>query len=216
MDQITLAAKPREARGGQAVKKLRKAGKIPGVVYGREFGDPLPVVIDARDLRAALQGHGLNAVINLDIEGRGRTPVMVHEHQIDVVTRRFIHVDLHAINLNEEVEAQVRLVPVGSAPGVRDGGILDLVLHEITVSALPGKIPEHIEIDVGELRINDTLHVSDLVVPAGVKIVDDPGDIVVSLHPPTKVEEPVAAVPEPTEPELIGEKKPVEEEIPEA
>src|SRR5215471_9663304 len=110
MQQTTVKAKPRQVDGTGAVKKVRAAGGIPGVVYGREFGAPLPVVVDAKDLRAALISHGGSAVLNLEIEGRGSTPVIVHDRQLDVVTKRLIHIDLHAIRLDEVVEASVPIV----------------------------------------------------------------------------------------------------------
>ena len=214
MAQTTIAAKPRKETGTHAVDKLRREGKIPGVVYGHQFGDPLPIVIEARDLRSALQGQNVNAVFTLEIEGRGSTPVMVHERQLDVVTKHLIHVDLHAINLNEEVEADVALVMVGAAPGVKEGGVLDLVLRTIAVEALPSDIPDHIDVDVSAMSIGDTIHVRDLPVPAGVKVMDEADEIVCTLLPPQKVEEevPVAAAAEIVEPELIGEKKPEEAE----
>jgi large subunit ribosomal protein L25 len=214
MAQTTIAAKPRKETGTHAVDKLRREGKIPGVVYGHQFGDPLPIVIEARDLRSALQGQNVNAVFTLEIEGRGSTPVMVHERQLDVVTKHLVHVDLHAINLNEEVEADVALVMVGAAPGVKEGGVLDLVLRTIAVEALPSDIPDHIDVDVSAMSIGDTIHVRDLPVPAGVKVMDEADEIVCTLLPPQKVEEevPVAAAAEIVEPELIGEKKPEEAE----
>ncbi len=213
MEQITIAAKPRKETGTHAVDKLRREGKVPGVVYGHQFGDPLPVIIEARDLRSALHGHNINSVFTLEIEGRGSTPVMVHERQLDVVSKHLIHIDLHAVNLNETVEASVALVAVGSAPGVKEGGVLDLVMREIAVEALPGNIPEQIEVDVSGLSIGDTIHVRDLRVPEGVTIAEEPDDIVCSLLPPAKAEEEVAVVaPELVQPELIGEKKPEEPE----
>ncbi len=214
MQQSTVKAKPREAGGTTAVKRVRKQGGIPGVVYGRTFGDPLPIVLDAKDLRAALLGHGGSAVLNLEIEGRGSTPAIVHERQLDVVTKRLIHIDLHAISLDEVVEAHVPLKLVGSAPGVKEGGILDFVVREVTIEALPTDIPDLIEVNVSELNMFDNIHVRDLSAPASVKITDDPDEIVVSILPPSKVEEPVAAAvaEAPAEPELIGEKKPAPEE----
>ncbi|HEV2037276.1 MAG TPA: 50S ribosomal protein L25 [Candidatus Eremiobacteraceae bacterium] len=214
MQQSTVKAKPREADGTRAVKRVRREGGIPGVVYGRQFGSPLPVVVDAKDLRAALLGHGGSAVLNLEIEGRGSTPAIVQDRQLDVVTKRLIHVDLHAISLDEVVEAHVPLVLVGSAPGVKEGGILDIVVREVTVEALPTDIPDSIEVDVSALNMFDNIHIRDLKAPLGVKIVEDEGEIVVSILPPSKVEEPVAAaVAEvPAEPELIGEKKEPAEE----
>ena len=211
MEQIKLAAKPREAIGSKSVKRLRDEGKIPGVVYGRAFGDAVAIVIEARDLRVALS-HGAHSVINLEIEGRGPTPVLLHDRQLDPVTKRLLHVDLHAVNLNEEVETTVRVVAVGTATGVKNGGILDIVMREITVSALPGSIPDHIEVDVRDLDITDAVHVRELPVIEGVRYVEEPDDVVIAVLPPSKVEEPVvAAVAEvPVEPELIG-KKPTEE-----
>jgi len=214
MQQSTVKAKPRQTGGTRTVKKVRRAGGIPGVVYGRGFGDPLPILVDAKDLRAALLGHGGSAVLNLEIEGRGSTHAIVQDRQLDVITKRLIHIDLHAISLDEVVEAHVPLILVGSAPGVKEGGILDFVVREVTIESLPTDIPDSIEVDISALNMFDNIHVRDIKAPHGVKIIEDEGEIVVSILPPSKVEEPVAAaVPEaPLEPELIGEKKPAAEE----
>jgi large subunit ribosomal protein L25 len=211
MEQIKLAAKPREAIGSKSVKRLRAEGKIPGVVYGRAFGDAVAIIIESKDLRAALS-HGAHSVINLEIEGRGPTPVLLHDRQLDPVSKRLLHVDLHAVNLNEEVETTVRVVAIGTATGVKNGGILDIVMREITVAALPGSIPDHIDVDVRDLDITDAIHVRELPPIEGVRYVEEPDDVVIAVLPPSKVEEPVvAAVAEvPVEPELIG-KKPTEE-----
>ena len=212
MEQIKLAAKPREAIGSKSVKRLRAEGKIPGIVYGHAFGEAVAIVIESRDLRAALS-HGAHSVINLEIEGRGPTPVLLHDRQLDPVTKRLLHVDLHSVNLNEEVETTVRVVAVGTATGVKNGGILDIVMREITVSALPGSIPDHIDVDVRDLDITDAVHVRELPVIEGVTYVEAPDDVVVAVLPPSKIEEPVVAAVTaevPVEPELIG-KKPTEE-----
>ncbi|MDQ6781463.1 MAG: 50S ribosomal protein L25 [Candidatus Eremiobacteraeota bacterium] len=212
MQQTAVKAKPRTQGGTRATKQLRHAGSIPGVVYGRDFGAPLAVSIDARDLRTALHGHGTSTVLNLEIEGRGATPVIVQERQVDVVTKRLIHVDLHAISLDEVVDARVPLILVGASPGVKEGGILDFVLREVAITALPTDIPDSIEVDVSSLNMFDAVHARDLKAPHGVTIDEEPDEIIVSILPPSKVEEPVAAaaVAAPAEPELIGEKKPDE------
>lgn len=214
MQQSTVKAKPREAAGSRAVRALRLEGGIPGVVYGRAFGEPLPILVDAKDLRAALVGHGGSAVLNLEIEGRGATPAIVQDRQLDVVTKRLIHIDLHAISLDEVVEAHVPVILVGSAPGVKEGGILDFVMREVTIEALPSDIPDQIEVDISELNMFDNIHARDIKAPAGVTLTENPDEIVVAVLPPSKVEEPAAtAVAElPIEPELIGEKKPAVEE----
>ncbi|MDQ2817453.1 MAG: 50S ribosomal protein L25 [Candidatus Eremiobacteraeota bacterium] len=212
MEQITLAARARTGTGSRIVKKLREAGKVPGVVYGRQFGAPVPIEIEARDLRSALHGHGLHSIINLQIDGKAPTPVLVHDHQIDILTRRLMHVDLHAVSLDEEIETTVQLTAAGTAPGVKEGGILDFVLREVTVACLPANIPERIEVNVGELQIGNSIHVRDLVMPAGVRMVEEPDEMVVSLLPPSKAEEVVAPEAGAAEPELVGAKKPEEEE----
>ncbi len=213
MQQTTVKAKPRTTNGTRAAKQLRREGTIPGMVYGREFGEPLAVAIDARDLRAALHGHGTSTVLNLEIEGRGATPVMVQERQHDVVTKRLIHVDLHAIRMDEVVEARVPLTLVGTPAGVKEGGILDFVLREVAIKALPGNIPDELQVDVSALNMFDSIHARDLQMPEGVTIDESPDEIIVSILPPSKAEEePVAAAAAvPAEPELIGEKKPAEE-----
>jgi large subunit ribosomal protein L25 len=213
MEQITLAAKPRTAIGTKSVKRLREEGKVPGIVYGRAFGEAVAIVIEAKDLRAALS-HGAHSVINLEVDGRSATPVLLHERQLDPITKHLLHVDLHAVDLNEEVETMVRVVAVGTAAGVKEGGILDIVAREVTVAALPGSIPDHIEVDVRDLNITDAIHIRELPVIEGVRYVDDADDVVIAVLPPSKVEEvaPAAVVGEPVvvEPELIG-KKPAEE-----
>jgi large subunit ribosomal protein L25 len=214
MDTVNLSAKPRSETGTRAVKRLREQGMIPAVIYGREFGESLPIVIDGRELRSAMSGHSVHSILNLSIEGRGTTSVLIHDRQLDVETKRLVHLDLHAVNLNEEVDATINIVAVGTAAGVKNGGILDLVAREIDVRALPAKVPDHLEIDVRELEIGQALHVRDLVVPDGVTIVAEPDDIIVSVLPPSKVEEPVVAagaVAAVVEPELIGAKKAEEE-----
>ena len=211
MEQTTVKARPRAEQGTRATKQLRRDGSIPGVVYGREFGEPLAVAIDARDLRAALHGHGSSTVLNLDIEGRGATAVIVQERQLDVVTKRLIHVDLHAIRLDEVVDARVPLVLVGSAAGVKEGGILDFVMREVAIKALPTNIPDQLQVDVSALNMFDTIHARDLKPPEGVTIDESPDEIIVSILPPSKAEEAPVAAAAPVEPELIGEKKPAEE-----
>src|SRR5947209_11014959 len=136
METVNLSAKTRTETGSRAVKRLRSEGKIPAVVYGREFGEALPIEIDARELRSAMSGHSVHSILNLTIEGKGTTSVLVHERQLDVETKKLIHLDLHAVNLNEEVDATVNIVSVGTAAGVKNGGILDLVAREIDVRAL--------------------------------------------------------------------------------
>lgn len=206
MSQVALTARPRPASKGSA-RRARRAGAVPAVLYGRG-GENLRLEIGARDLRKALSTEaGENVVIALAIEGGGAgETVMVKEIQIDPVTHAPIHADLIRIDVTRTVRVKVPVETTGIAVGVAEGGILQVVLHEVEIESLPTTIPASIRVDVTGLAIGHSIHVSDLPVPAGVSILADPGAAVVTVTAP-KSEEAVSAVAAPTEPERIGEKK---------
>jgi len=201
MERVTLEARRREGVGKGRVRKLRLAGQIPAVVYGRGV-DPTPVAVDARQLRAALRTHaGMNVLIDLAISdgaAAGRT-VMIKDLQRDIFRKdTIIHVDFHTIDLAEKVEAHVPLVFKGQAQGVVDeGGIFEVHLREVLVECLPTQIPEHIEVDISRLGIGDSLHVSDLVIPAEATLVSEPEEVVATVVAPKAEEVPAPAAPTP-------------------
>ncbi|HXF81348.1 MAG TPA: 50S ribosomal protein L25 [bacterium] len=188
MERVTLEAKRREGLGSGQVRKLRQRGLVPGIVYGRGV-DPTPVAVDARALRGVLRTHaGMNVLIDLAIgdgTAAGRT-VMVKDVQRDIFRKdTILHVDFHTIDLTEKVEAHVPLVLKGTPRGVADeGGILEVQLREVLVECLPTQIPEHIEVDVTALGVGDSLHVRDIALPAGVTMISEPEQAVVTVVAP--------------------------------
>jgi large subunit ribosomal protein L25 len=218
MEKILLKAVLREGLGKSLCKQIREKGAIPGVVYkGGDKG--INVQVDSKELWKALHTEaGENAIITMDIGGgkkNAEKTVMIKEVQQNPVNDKFVHVDFQEISLSEKLKVKVPVAVKGEAPGVKeDGGVFNLVLWEIEVECLPTAIPEHIDVHVENMRINDTIHVKDLPKSEGVEFVEDPEHTVVSVTPP-KAEEGVApaeAVVEGVEePEVIKKGKKEEE-----
>jgi large subunit ribosomal protein L25 len=178
-----LAVERREAAGSRAARRLRRAGNVPGVLYGG--GDePVSFQVDARELRHALAHAG--AVLELSIDGAGGTPVVVKELARHPVTGETIHVDLLRVRLDQSIGATVVLDLVGAddAPGVREGGVLEQVTRELAIEALPGDIPDTIQYDVSAVQIGDTITLASITPPRGVTLTDDPETVVATVTPP--------------------------------
>lgn len=195
MAEYQLNLEVRENAGKGVARKLRAAGRIPGVCYGAGL-QTRPIALDSRALEKALRtsSAGLNTLF--DVQGGGEfhgKSVLVKELQRDPVKGSLVHADFYAVDLTKEIEVAVPLHLVGSAAGLMNGGIVDHQLREIVVSCLPGAIPESFSLDVSALDIGDTLHVRDVLLPEGVTLVSDPGLGVVSVVLPAKAEEEVAA-----------------------
>ena len=180
----TLELAPRAPEGSRSARRLRREGKVPGILYGAGE-ESRSFVVDARVLRNAL-AHA-HAVIEISLDGGQRVPVMVKDLQRHPVRGETMHVDLLRVNLNEKIQTTVLLHLEGAdvAPGVKEGGILSQELIQLSVEALPGNIPDEISFDVSGLEMNHTQSVADLVAPAGVELLDDPGTITVTITPPT-------------------------------
>lgn len=200
-DTTTLTIQPRDVEGSRTTRRLRREGLVPGILYGRG-GDPLPFAVDARELRHALQASG--AVVELSMDGKS-TPAVLKDSQHHPVRGETTHVDFLRVDLSKPIEAVVTIELVGSedAPGIRDGGVLDQSLREVTVEALPNEIPETLSLDVSELNIGDTLPLSAVVIPAGVTLLDDPETVAASLLAPRLRTEEEEGIEEETE--LVGE-----------
>lgn len=198
-----LEVKSRDAQGSRAARRLRRSGRVLGVLYGGG-GEPVGFDADERELRHALAGTG--AVLDLSIDGGKAQPVVLKEAQRDPVRGETIHVDLLRVRLDEEIGAIVplELAGVEDAPGVKLGGILEQITREVNVQALPTAIPEAIVHEVGEMQIGDTLLLSAVTPPAGVTLTDDLEETVVAtISAPrlqTQVEEEIEA-----ETEVVGE-----------
>ena len=201
-ENATLKIEPREASNSRATRRLRREGRVPGVLYG--LGDDcLCFSVDARELRHAL--HGSGAVIELTGDGTGTTPAVLKDAQRHPVRGEVMHVDLLRVDLNKPIQAPVALHLVGGedAPGVKEGGVLEHVTREITVEALPADIPEYIDFDVSEMNINDTATLDQVTAPPNVTILDDPETTIASLTPPRVEVEPEEDLE--TETGLVGE-----------
>ena len=196
-----LDVRRRAAGGSRAARRLRRTGRVPGVVYGGG-GEPVGFDADARELRAALASTG--AVLDLSIDGEKATPVVLKEAQRDPVRGAMMHIDLLRVRLDEAISAVVPLELAGTedAPGVKEGGVLEQITRELNVEALPTAIPESIVHEIGEMQIGETISLAAVSMPEGVTLLDDVEETVVAtLSPPRlQVEEEVEA-----ETELVGE-----------
>jgi large subunit ribosomal protein L25 len=198
----SLSVEPREAAGSRAARRLRRDGKVLGVLYGGGE-DPVAFQVDARVLRQVLSHAG--AVLDLTVEGSGSTPVVIKELVRHPVTGYTVHLDLLRVRLDQEIQATVVLELVGSedSPGVKEGGVLEQITREVTIEALPTSIPDALHYDVSEMVIGDTVTLGAVTAPAGVKLVDDAETVIATLTPPRLQVEEEAEIEEETE--LVAE-----------
>ena len=209
MEQIKLTASIRQDKGKEKVKKLRSTGWVPGVVYHRGE-EPVSIVLPNKDIAKIVHDHGNeNILISLTIEKEKKKSraVIIKEIQHDPVKRNILHVDFNEISLTEKITVEVEIVAKGEPIGVKqDGGFLDHPLREVKIQCLPTDIPPHIDVDVSGLKLNDSVHVKDLVVSDKIKVLTDPDTLLfqVKKHE-EKVEETLPG--ETPEIEVIREKK---------
>jgi large subunit ribosomal protein L25 len=203
-DQTTqLDVHAREAAHSRATRRLRRAGQVPGVLYGGD-GEPVAFSVNERTLRHALAAKG--AVLELTIDGAAGTPAVLKDAQRHPVRGDLMHVDLLRVDLKVAIQAPVTVELLGAeqAPGVIEGGILDHVTREVNVEALPTDIPETIQVDVSKLEMNASLSLGDITAPAGITLLDDPETtILASITPPSVALEAGDEVE--TETEVVGE-----------
>ena len=194
MQQTQLNVALRSKTGKGISRQLRVAEMVPGVVYGKGM-DPMAVSIKYRELQAAMAGEGgQNNLITLVGGGSlDQSIAIIADLQRDAVKGTFKHVDLHRINMSEKLRLTVPVVLKGTAIGVKEGGLLDLAHHVLHVECLPADIPDHIEIDITSLKISHSIHVNEIAVPAGIKLLDNPTTPVVSILGRVKEEEEEAA-----------------------
>ncbi len=197
-DRVTLEVTERDAEqlGSRRVRRLRKDGLVPGVLYGK--GHARAIVVGERDLRSALTGRsGLHAIIDVVIEGQ-TTPhhAVLKDFQRHPIRGTVTHVDFHEVRLDRPIQATVNVQFVGESPGAKQGGVVQQVTRELRVEALPTAIPEHIEADISALEVGDTVRVADLEAIEGVAYLDDPETVLANCSIPrgiTELEEAEAA-----------------------
>jgi large subunit ribosomal protein L25 len=189
-ERVRLEVKERDVCGSEVSRRLRREGFIPGVLYGS--GDPRPFYVGERELRRALGGQqGTHAILDVVVDGTKKEHhAVLKDYQLDPVRSALLHVDLHEVRLDRPIQAQVAVELLGEAAGVKLGGLLSQIIREITVEALPMSMPEHLEIDVSALEIGDSVRVSDLAVPEGATIIEDPESVVAAVVAPRRVELP--------------------------
>jgi large subunit ribosomal protein L25 len=214
MDNVSIVVQKRDVTGTRAAKRMRKEGLIPGVIYGHGK-EAVLIAVEPHALREALTTDaGTHAVLNVTFEGQKRSHhAIVKDMTLDRVKSTVIHVDLQEIRLDETIETTVAVHFEGEAKGVKAGGMLDESTREVTVKGVVTAIPEHLVLDISELDMNETLKVSDLVVPEGIEIMADADEVLCSVLPPRKVEEEAVEGEEGAEavagaePELVGKKE---------
>ena len=214
-DQLNVVAEARETFGKNAARRLRRLGRIPGIVYGGG-GPSIPLAVDPKTiLRVLHSGAGHNALFMLEIPGKAPSRVMLRDWQWQPIQGGLLHVDMVRIARDARLKVKVPIHVTGEPQGVKlQGGVFEFVLREVEVECLPDDIPEYITVDVTELMIGRNLRVSDLPVTENVKVLADPARVVAHVLAPKAEEEAPAveaAEAAPAEPELIRKRKTEEE-----
>ncbi len=184
---MIITAKVREVKPKQA-KKLRREGKVPGVIYGANFENK-HIELDRSKLMSALRRSNRNDVFELDVEGDSKYEVMVKSIQWHPVTDEIVHIDFYKLTKGEPVTVEVPIKLVGEAKGVKMGGDLYQPRKTVTVVALPEAIPKEIEVDISDLEIGDVIHVFDLEMPEGVRVKSSKNYTLVAIVGKVKEEE---------------------------
>jgi large subunit ribosomal protein L25 len=187
-ERVKLMVQDRAILGSAEARRLRRQGIVPGVLYGRD--QPVSISIAERDLRAALTTRGgLNAVLDVVVDGGEVHSSVLKDYQQDPVRGLITHVDLQEVRLDQPIHATVPVTLHGEPVGVKEGGVLTQVTNELNVEALPMEVPEHLEVDVSEMQIGDTLRLSALPASPGVTLLDDPEQTVLATVTQPRTEE---------------------------
>jgi large subunit ribosomal protein L25 len=215
MAELTLEVSRREATGKEIAKKLRRDGKVPAVVYGGHK-ESVSIEVDRKTLSELVlkSEHGIRSIFLLKMAGSDQQRhAMIKDVQIDPLTKKMKHVDFVRVIMDEVVRVTVPVHLVGTSTGVKNsGGILDFQVRDLHVECLPGSIPDSIDVDVTDLDMHDQIRVSELKLPNGVKVHDDPERVVVSVtHARAEMVEPTAEAAV-AEPEVVKKGKPEESE----
>ncbi|MEI2666381.1 50S ribosomal protein L25/general stress protein Ctc [Rossellomorea sp. LJF3] len=182
-----LKANTRKDFKRSSLTKLRHEGNIPGVVYGYK-ADNTPIMVDAITFIKTIREVGRNGIISLNVDGNKQN-VILSDYQQDHLKDAVTHVDFLAVNMSEEIDADVRIELVGEAAGVKDGGVMQQPLHEVSVTAKPKDIPESIEVDVTELQVGETVTISDIRDKYSVTLNEEDDRTIASILAPRQEEE---------------------------
>ncbi|MFE7064897.1 50S ribosomal protein L25/general stress protein Ctc [Sutcliffiella sp. NPDC057660] len=184
-------------------RKTREEGQIPAVVYGNDTENK-SISVDSKDFIKTIRETGRNGIIDLEI-GSDKRKVMLYDYQVDPLkSMEFVHLDFHVVNFKSEIDVDVTVHVTGDAAGVKDGGVLQQVLHEASVKVLPGDVPDSIDVDVSNLQVNETITFGDLDTSGKYKFNHEDDEVIASILPPRQEEEiDSGEEQEPGEPELV-------------
>ncbi|MBP1990476.1 50S ribosomal protein L25 [Paenibacillus eucommiae] len=170
-----------------SVKKMRAKGHVPAVVYSSRM-ESEHVAVDEREIRAALKRNP-HAILEVTLPSKEKHPVLIHQVQKNSLSGQLLHIDFLQINMKEKLDTTVALLFTGEAAGTKEGGILQVELHQVNVRCMPNKLPDHIEIDISGLKIGDHFTVAQLKVPKDIEILNDPETVLVTILAMQKLDE---------------------------
>ena len=190
MEEILIKAETRVGKGKSAVKKIRRQGGIPAVLYGKDV-ESIPLTISLKDWEKLRKRLKRNTILKMELPGSvdtGTRPVMVKNIQRTVIGDSINHIDFLQVSMERKVEVEIPIYLTGVAKGLVDGGIIEQHLRTVMAECLPSQIPEKVDIDITDLDIGDSVHVHEISIE-GVKLLENPGVAVVTIIPPTAAEE---------------------------
>lgn len=173
------------------LKQLRAKGMIPAVVYGNAIGS-ISVAVDAKEIKAVFRSNP-HAILEVLLPTHGKQSVMIHQSQKDPMNGNLLHIDFHQINMNQKMNSKVTLHYTGTAEGVQEGGMLQVMEHEVEIGCMPYNLPSHIDVDVSKLAIGGQLLASDLKLTADLELASDPSLLLVTVLAVQNVDEEVEA-----------------------
>jgi large subunit ribosomal protein L25 len=194
MSNVILQAKSRQKAGSSESRRIRKSGRIPAVIYGRS-GKAIPIDLDATEFLRGTKGISESTIVKVNIDGKDYD-AFVKGTQRNILDGNILHIDFYEVESGFALRAKVLIILHGNPIGVREGGMLETPLHEIEVECLPKDLPERIEMDISELKANHSLHVRDIPLAQGIRLLSNP-DQVIALVKFAKIE--VVAEPTPEE-----------------
>jgi len=193
MEEILIKAETRSGKGKSAVKKIRREGGIPAVLYGKDT-ESIPLTVSLKDWEKLRKRLKRNAILKMELFGgvTGSRPVMVKNVQRAVIGDFIDHIDFLQVSMERKVEVEIPIYLIGESKGVVDGGIVEQHLRTVMAECLPSQIPEKVDVDITNLGIGDSVHVHEIAIE-GVKLLENPGVAIVTIIPPTTGEEKVVA-----------------------
>lgn len=207
MEKISIAAERREVHGKGSARTLRRNGMVPAILYREGRSQSIKLV--KKELAKLINSvAGEQVMVDLQFADGDRKLALLKDYQIDPIKGELLHTDFFEVSLTEEVRVTVHVITVGEPIGVkRDAGMLQHAMREVEIECLPDKIPGKIEIDISKLELGQTIHVSDLKFEEGIKVLSDPGDLIVAVNAPAVEAAPAEEAAVVAEPEVAKKGK---------